>query len=42
MICAPVREDNSPALASGLSSVQMQNRTLTFLLQQHAFALCAF
>ena len=40
MVCASVREDNSQALESGLSPLQMQNR-ISCLLHQHAFALCA-
>ena len=41
MVCAYVREDNTRALASGLSQVQTQNHTETCLLSWHAFALCA-
>ena len=43
MVCASVWEDNPRALASGLSYVQTQNHTITylFLLLQHTFALCA-
>ena len=41
MVCAYVREDNSRALASGLSPVHKHNQTITALLHQHACALCA-
>ena len=38
--CAYVREDNPQALASGLSPVHTHNHTKTYLLHQHACALC--
>ena len=41
MVYAPLREDNPRALASGLSPVHTHNHTLTFLLHQYEFALCA-
>ena len=47
MVFASVREDNPRTLAKGLSSVQMHKPynnfliALTFLLHQHASALCA-
>ena len=31
MVCAPVRDDNPRALASGLSPVQTQKYTITYL-----------
>ena len=40
MVCVYVREDNPQALASGLSPVQTHSHTITFLLHQHACALC--
>ena len=40
MVCAYVREDNPQALLSGLSPIHMHNHTITFLLHQHACALC--
>ena len=41
MVCVSVLEVNPQALTSGLSSVQTQHHTITCLLHQHAFALCA-
>ena len=41
MICASVREETLRAFASGLSPVQTQHHTITYLLHKYAFALCA-
>ena len=40
-VCASVREGNPRALASGLLPVHTLNHTITCLLHQHAFVLCA-
>ena len=39
--CSSVQEGNPRALVSGLSPVEAQNHTITFLLHQHIFSLCA-
>ena len=42
IVCASIQDDNPQALASGLSPAQTQKKhTITFLLHQHALALCA-
>ena len=41
MVCVYVREDNPRPLASGLSPVHTHTHTITALLYQHAYALCA-
>ena len=41
MVCAYLQEGNPRALASRLSPVHTHNHTITDLLHQYAYELCA-